>query len=143
MTITTSQRCSTYSMSSGGLAGSSTTPAFLSDFADAGQRAVQMDRGTRLGLNEEVIGPRFGKRVEVAFGLDHHEMQVDGLFGRPPDRLYHDRTDGDIRHEPAVHHVDMNPIGARRVDGAHLFAKPRKIGRQDRWRDQDGRQPVT
>ena len=36
--------------------------------------------------------------------------------------------DGDVRHEMAVHHVDMNPVGAGGIDGAHLLAEPREVG---------------
>ena len=52
--------------------------------------------------------------------------------------LQHDRADGDVGHETAVHHVDMDPIGPGRVDGADLLAQAREIGRQDRGRDEDG-----
>ena len=37
----------------------------------------------------------------------------------------------------AVHHVDMDPVGAGRVDRAHLLAQPREIGGEDRGRDAD------
>ncbi len=44
----------------------------------------------------------------------------------------HDRTETDVRYEPSVHDVDMNPVGARGVDGANLLGKPREICRQNR-----------
>ena len=37
----------------------------------------------------------------------------------------------------AVHHVDMDPVGAGRVDRAHLLAQPREIGGEDRGGDAD------
>ena len=40
-------------------------------------------------------------------------------------------------HEMAVHHVDMDPVGARRVDGADLLAEPGEIGREDGGGDTD------
>src|ERR1700720_3018755 len=32
---------------------------------------------------------------------------------------------------------NMDPIGAGSLHGLHLFAEPREIGREDRWRDDD------
>ncbi len=37
-----------------------------------------------------------------------------------------------------VHHVEMDPVGAGRIDGADLFAQFGEIGRQDRRRDDEG-----
>ena len=38
--------------------------------------------------------------------------------------------DGDVRHEAAVHHVDVDPVGAGGLDGAHLFREAAEIGRR-------------
>ena len=37
----------------------------------------------------------------------------------------------------AVHHVDMDPVGARGVDGADLLAKAREIGGENGRGDAD------
>jgi hypothetical protein len=37
-----------------------------------------------------------------------------------------------------VHHVEMNPVGARRIDGADFLAQFGEIGRQDLWRHDEG-----
>ena len=37
----------------------------------------------------------------------------------------------------AVHHVDMDPVGAGGVDRAHLLAQPGEIGGEDRGGDAD------
>ena len=37
-----------------------------------------------------------------------------------------------------VHDVEMNPVGAGRIDGANLFTQPGEVGSQDRWRDDEG-----
>ena len=37
----------------------------------------------------------------------------------------------------AVHHIDVDPIGAGRVDGAHFLAQPREVGGQNRGCDED------
>ncbi len=132
-----SQRCRTYSMSSGGLAGSITTPGLLAERADLAERAMQVDRGAGLGLDQQVIGAGFGEGRDIALGLDDHQMDVERLCRRAANRLEHDRADRDVGNEAAVHHVDMDPIGAGGVDGAHLLAQTREVGRQDRGRDED------
>ena len=54
-----------------------------------------------------------------------------------PQRLHDVRADGDVGHEMAVHHVDMDPVGAGVIDRAHLFAQPGKIGGQNGWGDKE------
>ena len=66
-----------------------------------------------------------------------HQMHVEDLFGVRPERLHHVRADGDVGHEMPVHDIDMDPVGAGRIDGAHLLAEPGEIGREDRWGDDD------
>jgi hypothetical protein len=38
----------------------------------------------------------------------------------------------------AVHHVEVNPVGAGGIDGADLFAQPGEIRGQNRRRDHQG-----
>ena len=73
------------------------------------------------GLHQQMIGANVGKRGEIALGLDDHQMNVEGLCGRAADRLQHDRPNGDVRNEAAVHYIDMNPVSAGGVDGADFF----------------------
>ena len=71
--------------------------------------------------HQEMIGAGFGKGGEIAFRLDDHQMNVEGLCGRAADRLQHNRPDGDVRNKTTVHHVDMDPVGPRGVDGTDFF----------------------
>src|SRR6185295_9638749 len=64
-------------------------------------------------------------------------MHVERLAGQRSDRGHNHRTPGYVRYEMAVHDIDVNPVGALTVEGAHLFAEPRYVGRQDGWRDDD------
>jgi hypothetical protein len=58
--------------------------------------------------------------------------QAGGLSGG----FYDKRADGDIRHKMAIHDVDMNPVGAGRLNGLNFFAETREIGGQNGWGDQ-------
>src|SRR5271170_4192864 len=64
-------------------------------------------------------------------------MHVERFFRGAAHRLDHHRPDRDVRHEAAVHDVDMDPVGASPVDGADLLGEAPEIRRQDRRRDDD------
>jgi hypothetical protein len=64
-----------------------------------------------------------------------HQMHVEDFPGHRPDRRHHRRTESDVGHEMPVHHVDMDPVGARFIDRAHLLAEPGEIGGEDGRRD--------
>jgi hypothetical protein len=72
----TSQRWRTYSISSVGLAGSSTTPAFLPRSWICERK---MDRRGRLGLDEEMIGAGVGEGDEVALRRDDDRRLLRGI----------------------------------------------------------------
>ena len=50
-------------------------------------------------------------------------------------RLHHQRADGDVGDEVAVHHVDVDPVAAGGVDRPHLVAELGEVGGEDGWRD--------
>ena len=84
------------------------------------EHPVQVDRRAWLRLSEEVVGAGPNEVLKVALGLDDHEMDVEGLNSGASDCLDHDRAERDVRHEAAIHHVDVNPIGASGINRAHL-----------------------
>ena len=45
------------------------------------------------------------------------------------------RPDGDVRHEVAVHDVDVNQVGAAALHGGDRLAERGEVGREDRRRD--------
>ena len=96
-----------------------------------------MERGRcgQFRVDEEMIGTGLGKGGEMAFRLDDHQMHVERLLRAAAHRLHDQRPDRDIRHEAAVHDVDMNPVGAGRLDGANFIGKMSEVRRQDRRRN--------
>ena len=123
ITRTTSQRCSTCSTNAIGLAGIEHRAGLLAQFPNAREHAMEVDRRRRLGLNKKVIGAGFGKRLKIAFGLDDHQVHIERLRGRAAHRIHDRGTERDVRHEPAVHDVDVDPVGA----GLH---RPRGLPRR-------------
>ena len=107
----------------------------LAQLADMLKRAMDMRPG--FGMHRDAVGAGLGEGFQIGIHRRDHQMHVERLFGVGPKRLHHRRSDGDVGHEMAVHHIDMDEIGARRLDRLDLRAQPGKIGRQDRRRDSD------
>ena len=106
----------------------------LAERADRLQRAVHMRPG--LHMHGDDVGAGLGEGLEIGIAGRDHQMHVEQLLGVRPQRLHHVGTDADVGHEMAVHDVDMDPVGAGRIDGAHLLAELGEIGGQDRRRDE-------
>src|SRR6185312_7363098 len=72
---------------------------------------------------------------EMRIDRRDHQMHVEWLLGDRADRLHHFWSEGDHWHEMAVHHVEVDPVGARGLDRADLVGKLREVRGQDRGRD--------
>jgi len=88
-------------------------------------------------MDEQMISAGSGEVVEVVLGLDDHQMHVDRLRCRFAYRFDDNWPDRDVRHKAPIHHIDMDPISPRRVDGSDLIGEPAEIGRQDRRGNDD------
>ena len=85
----------------------------------------------RLGMDGDDVGAGFGEGVEERIDGRDHQMDVERLLRVRPERLHDRGTDRQVRDEMAVHHVDMDPVGAGLVDRANLLAEPGEICRED------------
>src|SRR5205809_5588988 len=94
-----------------------------------------MDRGAGLAMDDQVVSAGPGEVLEIAFGLDDHQMHVDRLRRRLAHRLDDNRADRDVRYETPVHHIDMDPVSPRLVNCPDLVGEPAEIGGQDRRSD--------
>ena len=79
-----------------------------------------------------MIGTGLSKVGDIALRLDDHQVHIQRLLRVASHRFDNHRPERDIRHEMAVHDVDMNPVCACRVDGANLVGEVPEIRRQDR-----------
>ena len=77
-----------------------------------------------------------GEGVDVAIGIGDHQVDVERHRRDPLERPDDRRADRDVRHEVAVHDVDVNQVGAAALDGRDRVAEGREVGREDRRRDQ-------
>ena len=90
-----------------------------------------------LGMHRDDVGAGGGEGLDIWIAGRNHQMHVERLLGMRTERLDHVGADGDVRHKMAVHHIDMDPVAAGGVDGAHFLAEPGKIGREDGRGDDD------
>jgi hypothetical protein len=82
-------------------------------------------------------------RTRVAEGLQelpwvvHHQVAIEVEVGVTADPGHHGRPDGQVGHEMAVHHINVQYVSLR-PDPADLVAQLGEVCRQDRWRNADG-----
>lgn len=88
-------------------------------------------------MDQDVVGAGPNEVVEIALGLDDHEVHVERLGRGAAHRLDHDRAIADVRNEPAVHDVDVNPVGTRGVHRANLLRQATEVGGKDRRGDDE------
>ena len=110
----------------------------LAQLTDLGEDAVQVDRRRRLTRHEQVVGAGAREVLEVALGLHHHQVDVEWLRRRLAHGCDDQRAEADVGNEAAVHDVDMDPVGAGRVDRANLVGKAAQVSGKNR-RGNDGR----
>ena len=90
----------------------------------------------RLDMDGDVIRARLGEGFEIGIaGLDH-QVAVENLRRVRAQRRDDGRAERDVGHEMAVHHVEMNPVGAGRDDVGDLLPELGEIGGEDRGRDE-------
>jgi hypothetical protein len=104
-----------------------------------------LDRRRWFSLNKQMIGAGVRKIAKITLWFDDHKVHIERLRGRATHRIHDRRAEGYVRHEPTVHDVDMNPIGARLIDCTDFLAKAPQIGGKnggcynDRFHDALGR----
>ena len=98
---------------------------------------MEVDRRSRLDLNKKMIRSGLDKIFQITLRLDDHQMHVQRLRGGAAHRVHDGRAEGDVGHEPAVHDVDVDPIGAGLIDSADFVSEPPQVGGQNGRRDDD------
>ena len=86
-----------------------------------------------------MVGPRLGEGRDVRIDRGNHQMHIEGQTQMRTQRHEHRRPERDVRHEMAVHDVQVQPIGAGRLNGAGLILQPAEIGGEQAGRDDERR----
>ena len=110
---------------------------------DAGQRSQLLDEmqrpmevGQHLGMNRDPRRSGVDERLDVAIGVENHQVHVERNLGHLVDGLHDQRSERDVRHEMAVHDVQVQQVGATPFDLGDLRCQRGEIGREKRRRNQ-------
>ena len=106
----------------------------LAERLDVLERAVEVRPS--LGMDGDDVGAGLGESVEEQVDRRNHQMDVERLRRVRAERFHHARADGEVGNEMAVHHVDVDPVGARLVDRADFLAELGEVGGEDRRGDE-------
>ena len=68
-----------------------------------------------------------GEVVQVALRLDDHQVHVQRQPGAAPGSLHQQRSDGDVGHEAAVHHVHVDAVRPRLVHLGDLLSENAEV----------------
>ena len=108
----------------------------LTKRADCLQRTMQMR--SSLGMYRNVIASGFGKSLQIRIARRDHQVRVENLPGVRTHRFDDVRAERNVRHKMAVHHVQVDPVGAGSIDAADFFAQFGEIRSENRRRDDEG-----
>ena len=86
-------------------------------------------------VDGEEVGPGADEGLDVALGFDDHQVDIERQPRALPDGLDDGRSDGDVRHEAAVHDVHVKLVGAACLDARDRVAKRGEVGGEDARRD--------
>ena len=99
------------------------TPASTPELLDELNRPVEV--GQHLDMDRDPGGAGLHERLDVRIRVLNHQVDVERHGGDPVDGPHDQRTERDVRHEMAIHDVEVQQIGAAALDG-------RDLGRQSR-----------
>ena len=93
-------------------------------------RPVKMRQ--HLDMHRDHGSARVGEGLDVAIRLHDHEVNVERKLRHVANRPHDRRSDSDVRDEMAVHHVDVNQIGASALGGCDRLAERGEVCRKNR-----------
>ena len=75
----------------------------------------------RFGVNGDQIRPGFHKIGNEGGNRFNHQMHVEYFFRSGTDGFDDGRAESDVGNEMTVHHVDVDVIGSRLVNGGDFL----------------------
>jgi len=90
-----------------------------------------------LDMERDVAGPGLGEGIDHRRRVGHHQVHVQERLGHGPvNGRAHCRPHGQVRHEVAVHHVQVQQLRPAGQDGPTLLTQAGEVSSQDRRGDQ-------
>ncbi len=78
-------------------------------------------------MHDDRVRSGLGKRFDVAFGLDNHQVRFQGQAGNRTQRSHHGQAETDVGHEAPIHDIQMETVRSGGLDRLGLFAEPQEI----------------
>ncbi len=85
-------------------------------------------------VHQDLIGSGFDEHGRVTVWIRDHEVYIDGHARDFPERSKNRRTHREIRHEMAIHHIEMEHPATHSFELPDLVAQAREICREDGWK---------
>ena len=95
--------------------------------------AVKVRPGLRVDGDD--VGAGLGESIEERVDRRDHQVDVERLGRVRAERFHDGGPDRQVGHEMAVHHIDVDPVGAGLIDRTHFLAKAGEVRGEDRRRD--------
>ncbi len=102
--------------------------ALHAGFVNLVNRAMEM--GASFIVNRHHVSTQRSNLLDVTFGVDNHQMDVEGLTTSASHCLKNRKAEGDIGNEDTVHYIKMEPVGRRGVNHLYLIGQMKEIGSQ-------------
>ena len=109
-------------------------PSLGASVADHLQRPLEMPLGLLVDRDHVCAGVE--KTIDVALRLFDHQMAIEPQLAHFTAGLDDCGPHRDVGHEMAVHHVEVEKVGAL-FNGGDFLREFREVGGEQRWRDLD------
>src|SRR5262249_30822022 len=99
------------------------------EVTDGGQGPVQV--GARLGVDDDQVAPGLDVAVHQFLGLEDHQVRLEHHRAVLAARGDDVRPHGEVRYEPPVHDVPLDPVHSCFLERGDLLTQPGEVGRED------------
>ena len=110
-------------------------PGLLVELFNLLNGAVQMRAGFL--MDQDDIRAGADEIGQIALRLNNHQVDIERQAGALAGGLDHQRTNGDIGHKTAIHHINVDTVRAGLLDLGNLLAEAPKVGRENRGENLD------
>ena len=97
-----------------------------------------MQVGAGLGVDQDMVGAGLDEVGDERIDGRDHQVDVEGQPRVAAQAGDDRRAEADVGDEMAIHDIEMQPVGARLLDGADLLGKAGEVGGQEARADERG-----
>ena len=86
----------------------------------------------RFEVDRDDVRAGLGEAFDVFFRIDDHQVRVEHLFRSFADRRHQRKSERNVRHEYAVHYVDVHPFRFAAVEHRDVVGQMSEVRREHR-----------